>query len=305
MGVAFLCPGQGSQAPGAGQPWRGHLVWALVDEVAEASGVDVARLLCEADESELVDTANAQLATFTTSLLVAGALRSAGVVPLHTAGHSLGEYTALAIAGVIGVAEGARLVAARGAAMRSAAEANPGTMAAIIGLDADVVRTTCAAVGGDVWLANDNSPGQCVIAGSAEGVAAAAEALRAAGSRAPMPLKVAGAFHTPYMAPAQAALDAALADVEFASSDVAVWANVDAARHDDPAEWAGLLSAQLCSPVRWREQVAAMAAAGVDTVVEVGSGAVLTGMVKRIAPEVGRRTVSDPDGLEALVAALA
>ena len=304
MGVAFLCPGQGSQAPGAGQPWRGHTAWGLVDEVAEASGVDVARLLCEADGPELVDTANAQLATFTTSLLVADALRSAGVVPVHTAGHSLGEYTALAIAGVIGVAEGARLVAARGAAMRAAAEANPGTMAAIIGLEADVVRATCAEVEGDVWLANDNSPRQCVIAGSAEGVAAAAEALRAAGSRAPMPLKVAGAFHTPYMAPAQEALDAALGEVDFAPSEVAVWANVDADRHDDPAEWAGLLSAQLCSPVRWREQEAAMAAAGVDTVVEVGSGAVLTGMVKRIAPEVDRHTISDPDGIEALAAAL-
>src|SRR5690606_640833 len=148
-------------------------------------------------------TAHAQLATFTTSLLVADALRAVGIVPMHTAGHSLGEYTALAIAGVIGVAEGARLVAARGAALRTAATANPGTMAAIIGLGADLVRDTCADVDGDVWLANDNSPGQCVIAGSAEGVAAAAEALRAAGSRAPMPLKVAGAFHTPYMASAQ------------------------------------------------------------------------------------------------------
>jgi [acyl-carrier-protein] S-malonyltransferase len=199
----------------------------------------------------------------------------------------------------------AALVAARGQAMRDAATANVGTMAAIIGLDVDDVVAVCEQVDGQVWVANDNAPGQVVIAGSEAGIEAAGALAKERGARRPMPLKVAGAFHTPYMEPAQAALDAAIAATDLRVGTATAWANVDAASHADPADWPGLLSAQLCSPVRWRAEVEAMAAAGVDTFVEVGPGTVLTGMVKRIAPDARRPSASTPDEVAAVAAQLA
>jgi [acyl-carrier-protein] S-malonyltransferase len=304
MTVAFLFPGQGSQAPHAGAPWTDTAQWSMVAAAADATGIDVAHLLVEAEADELVDTANAQLSTFVLSLVVAAALAEAGVTPAHVGGHSLGEYSALAAAGWVETVAAARLVAARGAAMREAATTNVGTMAAIIGLKVDDVVAVCDHVDGHVWVANDNAPGQVVIAGSSSAIEAAGELARQRGARRPMPLQVAGAFHTPYMAPAQEALDAALAAVTFEAGHATAWANVDAAAHAEPGVWPGLLSAQLCSPVRWRSEVAAMAAAGVDTFVEVGPGTVLTGMVKRIAPDARRLSAATPDEVASVAASL-
>jgi [acyl-carrier-protein] S-malonyltransferase len=232
--------------------------------------------------------------------VVAAALAEAGVIPAHVGGHSLGEYSALAAGGWVDPIAAAHLVAARGAAMREAATTNVGTMAAIIGLEVDDVVAVCDHVEGHVWVANDNAPGQVVIAASSSAIEAAGELARERGARRPMALNVAGAFHTPYMAPAQGALDEALATAPFESGRATAWANVDAAAHADPAEWADLLSAQLCSPVRWRGEVAAMAAAGVDTLVEVGPGAVLSGMVKRIVPNARRLSAATPDEVSAV-----
>ena len=296
MSLAFLFPGQGSQTPGSGTAWTDDPAWGLVAEASDATGVDVAALLLSADADELLDTAHAQLSTFVISLVAATAATQSGLVADHTAGHSLGEYTALVAAGVLDVADGARLVHRRGLAMRQAAEENPGTMAAIIGLDTAAVADAIRAIP-DVWVANDNAPGQVVIAGSAAGIEAAGDAARAAGARRPMPLAVAGAFHTPFMSPAQAELDDAVAATTFRPGTATVWANVDASPHAEPDAWPALLSGQLCSPVRWREEIAAMAAAGVDTFVECGPGTVLGGMVKRIVPDATRRSVSRPADL--------
>jgi [acyl-carrier-protein] S-malonyltransferase len=302
--TAFLHPGQGSQTPGAGQPWRDHSQWGLIDEMSAATGVDLAHLLLDADEAELRDTAHAQLSTYAISVLIARALAEGGIRPDVVAGHSLGEYTALATAGVLDPIGGARLVAARGAAMREAAAVRPGTMAAILGLEVAEVSAGCADSGGEVWVANDNAPGQVVIAGTVEAVEAAGELLRERGARRPMPLAVAGAFHTPLMAPAQEPLDRALEATVFADpGPVVVWSNVDAAEHREGSHWPTLLSSQLCQPVRWREQILGIAQSGVDRFIEVGPGTVLTGLVKRIAPETPRSSVATPDDLESLLTA--
>jgi [acyl-carrier-protein] S-malonyltransferase len=302
MSTAWVFPGQGSQAPASGVPWREHPAWELVTQASDATSVDVAHLLLDADEDELRDTANAQLSTFVISLVVARGAREADRSATHFAGHSLGEYTALVAAGAVSFEEGCRLVHARGIAMRGAATARPGTMAAIIGLEVGPVTDVCDAIGGDVWVANDNAPGQVVIAGGADAVGRAGELAKERGARRPMPLNVAGAFHTPLMAPAQEALDAAIHRTEVRSLgyDIELWANVDAAQHDDPANWPVLLSDQLTQPVRWREEVAAMAGHGVTTFVELGPGAVLSGMVKRIAPEASRASAATPDEVAAL-----
>jgi [acyl-carrier-protein] S-malonyltransferase len=180
-------------------------------------------------------------------------------------------------------------------------------MAAVIGLDDDGVESACMRAENAAWVANYNAPGQVVIAGSADGVAAASAVAKELGARRILPLPVGGAFHTPLMEPARARLRKALAEVTFHSLEVPVTANVDARVHSDAAEWPGLLSAQLCSPVRWRQTIDALAAtASASTAfVEVGPGAVLTGMVKRTAPDVTAVSLAGPDDLDTLVETLA
>jgi len=274
--------------------WRDTPSWSVVDEVSEASGRDVAGLLLDADAATLQQTRNAQVAAFALGLVVLDAARRAGWSWDVAAGHSLGEYTALVAAGVLSRADAARLVAARAEAMGAAADAAPGTMAAIVALDASTVAACCEKAGGGVWVANDNAPGQIVVAGTAEGVAAAGAAARAEGGKV-LPLAVGGAFHTPLMASAQADLDTALRAAPFGPAAIPVVANVDAVEHLDG--WEGLLSAQLCQPVRWRELTLRLAGLGVERVVELGPGAVLSGMIKRTAPELDRVTVAGPSDL--------
>ncbi len=301
MSMAFVFPGQGSQIPQIGIPWRTSPSWRIVDEVATTTGIDVGSLLCDASAEDLVDTAIAQLTTCAISLVVFDALTGAGVNPSHLGGHSLGEYTAVVAGGVLSLADGARLVQVRGEAMRSATLERQGAMAAIVGLDLDVVRECCEQVEGDVWVANDNGPGQVVVAGSPDAISALTEPVKAAGGRTPMLLKVAGAFHTPFMASAQEALDAAISECSFNAATIDTWSNVDAAKHISAAAWPTLLSTQLLSPVRWREQITTMAEAGVDHFVEVGPGKVLSGLIKRIAPDATRSSVATPDDLAALI----
>ena len=286
MPTALVFPGQASQRPGMGAPFRGTPGWALVEEASDAVGRDLGRLLVEADAEELRATREAQIATFLTSLL---ALRCLEVEPVVVAGHSLGEYTALVAAGVLSVTDGVRLVAERGEAMRAAAEAAPGTMAAVLGLEPDAVAEACASVEG-CWPANDNAPLHVVVSGSVDGVAAAEGPLKAAGARRVLPLPVGGAFHTPLMAPARPRLEAALAVASYAGPVVPVLSNVTAAPHDGAV--AARLSEQLTAPVRWRESVLAL---DVDEVVEVGPGGVLAGLVKRIRDDVAVRSVSTPE----------
>jgi [acyl-carrier-protein] S-malonyltransferase len=304
--LTFTFPGQGSQKPGMGEPWVDHPSWELVSDASEAAERDVARLLLQADKDELTQTRNAQLATFTLSLVVLDAIERLGLSPSACAGHSLGEYSALVASGAVSFEDGVRLVTERGEAMQAAAEDHPGTMAAVLGLEDDDVEAACVRAEADAWVANYNAPGQVVIAGSADGIAAAGRVAKELGAKRVMSLPVGGAFHSPLMEPARSRLRKALAEVTFHQLEVPVTANVDARSHG-AGDWPALLSAQLCSPVRWRQTVEALVAADPDSpaLVEVGPGAVLTGMVKRIAPDVRAVSVASPEDLDSLVESLA
>ena len=281
-----------------GAPWAATPSWAAVGLVSDVLGRDVAALLLDADADTLQATRNAQVASFALGLVILDAARAAGLTWAAAAGHSLGEYTALVAAGVLGPEDAARLVGERAEAMQTAADARPGTMAAVLGLDADAVQASCDAAGGEAWTANDNAPGQIVVAGTHAGVAAASADAKERGGKV-MALAVGGAFHTPLMAGAQERLDRALAAAPFADAAATVVANVDAAPHREAAAWAPLLAAQLCRPVRWREAVLALAGLGVTRVVELGPGGVLSGMVRRTVPDLGRLAVGTPDELAA------
>ncbi len=299
--LAFTFPGQGSQRPGMGLPWRDHESWELVDEANEIAGRDVGALLCDADADELKDTRNAQLTTFVSSLMVLDAVERLGIEPSFCAGHSLGEYTALTATGALGFDDGIRLVVERSAAMHDAGLEQPGTMAAVLGLDDDQVEVACRRADADVWVANFNAPGQVVIAGSPSGVDAAADHARQLGAKKVMPLQVSGAFHTPFMTAARERLRTALATANPRDTDVPVVSNVDALPHDQGADWASLLSAQLSSPVRWKHCLLTLAESGVTDFAELGPGAVLTGMAKRTVNDARTISVATPEDLDKLL----
>lgn len=303
--LAFMFPGQGSQRPGMGRPWVDHDSWELVGEASEVAGRDVAHLLLDADADELKDTRNAQLTTFVASLMVLDAVERLGVDASYVAGHSLGEYTALAATGALEFEEGVALVSERAEAMHDAGQANPGTMAAVLGLDDDQVDVACNLAALDVWVANYNAPGQVVIAGSPEGVEAASKHAKDLGAKKVMPLQVSGAFHTNYMAPARERLRAAIAAADIRDAEIPVVSNVDAAPHDRGAEWASLLSAQLASPVRWKHCLLKLASLGVTDFAELGPGGVLTGMAKRTVDGARTISVATPDDLDKFLAWMA
>ena len=302
--LAFTFPGQGSQKHGMGAPWVDHPSWEVVDAASEVAGRDLAALLVDADDDELKETRNAQLATFVTSLVALDAVERAGLAPAVCAGHSLGEYTALVATGVLSFDEGVKVVGERGDAMQSASEDQPGTMAAVIGLDDDDVDAALARADGDVWVANYNAPGQVVIAGTEAAVGAAGEAVKELGAKRFMPLPVGGAFHTPFMNPARDRLHKALADAGRRDAKVPVVANVDARPHTEASEWKDLLTAQLCSPVRWRQTLQQLADGGVTTLIEIGPGNVLTGLAKRTVRDLQRVSVSAPEDIDELLSSL-
>ena len=302
---AFTFPGQGSQRPGMGSPWVDHPSWEVVEEAAALSGRDLGRLLLDAGQEELTLTANAQLATFVLSLVVLDAVERVGIEPTMCAGHSLGEYTALVASGALAFEDGVRLVVERGEAMHHAAEDRPGTMAAVLGADDDTVEAACQRAEGEVWVANYNAPGQVVIAGTAESVAAASALAKELGAKKVMAMPVAGAFHTTLMSAARARLRKALADTTFNEPGIPVLANVDARVHADPAQWPGLLSSQLCSPVRWRQTLESLQELGASQVVELGPGGVLSGLARRTLTGTPAIAVQKPEDVDELVEVLA
>lgn len=290
-----------------GAPWRDHPSWSVVARMSDVVGRDMGALLLEPDPGTLRATRNAQLATYTLSMVALDAARRGPLAALAPqavaafAGHSLGEYTALAAAGALTPEQAAVLVQARGEAMQAAAEQHPGTMAAVIGLDLADVEAACGTLE-QVWVANDNAPGQVVVAGGHHGVGQAEPVMSARGAKRVIGLQVGGAFHSPLMASAQEALDDALTAATFTEPEHAVVANVDAAAHRDG--FAGLLSAQLCSRVRWRESLVTLAGLGASVFVELGPGTELSGMVKRTVTGAARANVAGPDDLDALAEAL-
>ncbi|MGC8837787.1 MAG: ACP S-malonyltransferase [Anaerolineae bacterium] len=298
--TAVLFPGQGSQRVGMGRSLYEASAAAreAFDEAEEALGFPLARLCFEGPEDELNDTANAQPALFVASFAAWRALEDlhGPLQPGWAAGHSLGEYTALAVAGCFSFAEGVRLVRLRGLAMKTAGEDPPGGMAAVLRLEDEAVEALCreaaAATGGVVQVANYNCPGQVVISGDRPTVERASELARERGGRV-VPLRVSVATHSPYMQRAVEALREALASVDLRPPRIPVVGNVQAKPLETATEVRQELLAQLTAPVRWTQTVRYLEAQGVSAFVEVGPGNVLTGLVRRIAPQAAVRTVGE------------
>lgn len=284
---AFVFPGQGAQFVGMGKDLYDNNATAreMFEKANDILGFRITDLMFEGTDEDLRQTKVTQPAIFLHSVILAKTLGEE-FKPDMTAGHSLGEFSALVAAGALNFEDGLRLVSARAMAMQEACEMKPSTMAAVLGLADDVVEKVCAEVPGIVVAANYNSPGQIVISGEIEAVKEAGEKLAAAGARRVLPLKVGGAFHSPCMEPARAKLAEAIENTEFKAPVCPVYQNVDALPHTDPAEIKGNLIAQLTAPVRWTQTVRNMVKDGATEFVELGPGKVLQGLVKKIEPSV-------------------
>ena len=305
MRYAVLFPGQGSQTVGMAADVFAARPDLLGDTADDVLGWSLATLCAEGPQEELTKTDKAQPALFATAYaLWEEFARHVAVPPAAAAGHSLGEYTALAAAGVFDYPTGLRLVAARGAAMAKAAEAERSGMAALLGADeetAERVAAACRDAGGRCHVANINAPGQVVVAGAAADIDWLVENGRDHGIRRVIPLDVAGAFHSPFMAAAAEDLSAALGGVEFGDPAFAVYANVSAAPVDDVA---ASLAAQLTGAVRFAASLEAMAAAGCEAFVHIGPGDVTAGMAKRTVKDAAVHVVGDLESAAAVAGTL-
>lgn len=284
---AIVFPGQGSQFPGMARDLfeQSPAARALLAQANDILGFSLTDIMFDGSDEDLRRTDVTQPAIFVHS--VAQFVARPELVPGMTAGHSLGEFSALVAAGALDFASALPLVARRAQAMQAACEEQPGTMAAILGLADEVVEQVCQEINasGDIVVAaNYNCPGQLVISGSVRGIERACEAMKAAGAKRALPLPVGGAFHSPLMQSAAAALAAAIEKTEFRPARCPVYQNVDGRPHTAPAEIKANLLAQLTAPVRWTQSVQHMAADGAADFVECGPGKVLQGLVKKIAP---------------------
>lgn len=283
---AFVFPGQGSQFVGMGKDLyeTSPLAKELFDKADEILGFKITDIMFAGTDEQLKETKVTQPAVFLHSVISALCLGD-DFAPAMVAGHSLGEFSALVVSGALGFEDGLRLVAARANAMQKACEANPGTMAAIIGLSDEKVEEICAEVsknGKLVIPANYNCPGQLVISGDVEAVNEACEKLKEAGAKRALLLKVGGAFHSPLMQPAKDELQKAIENTTISAPKCPVYQNVDAKPHTDAADIKANLIAQLTSPVRWTKSVQNMIADGADDFTECGPGKALQGMIGRI-----------------------
>ena len=306
--IAAVFPGQGSQKPGMGKELHDLRPESrdVFKKVQEATGVDIAKLCFDTDEETLRQTQNAQLVLYTTGVAAWACLNAhlQGVTKIDAfAGHSVGEYAALCAAGILSVEEGAKLVQRRGDIMAAAGEKQPGTMAAVLGLERDQIEAALKSVDGVVVVANDNCPGQLVVSGEVEAVGKAGDALTAAGAKRVLPLNVSGAFHSPLMESSAVEMRKALDAATF-SAGGRVFSNVTSQPVVQTGVWPDLLERQLKSPVRWTESVQNMVNEGVKVFIECGSGDVLTGLLKRIEREAKGLKVNDLESLEAAVAAV-
>ena len=305
--AAFLFPGQGSQAVGMGKALAEAFpeARAVFQSADDALGEPLSRLCFEGPESELVLTRNTQPAILTMSIAAHAVWAARGGTAAFVAGHSLGEYSALVAAGALSLGDAVRAVRARGTFMQEAVPAGTGAMAAVLGLDAEVVARVCAEVAGSevVSPANYNSPEQTVIAGHTSAVERASAKLKEAGAKRVVPLAVSAPFHCALMEPVKPRLAEVLARCSISVPRVPVVTNVEAAPNADVSRVVPTLLAQVSAPVRWVESVRALAAAGVTRVVELGPGKVLGGLVKRISKDIEVLNVEDPASLEKALAA--
>jgi [acyl-carrier-protein] S-malonyltransferase len=312
---AMVFPGQGSQAVGMGCELASAFPAArrLFDEVDEALSQPLSRLMFAGPDSELTLTENAQPALMAASLAVIRVLEAEAGFELgrdvaYVAGHSLGEYSALAASGALGVGDAARLLRLRGRAMQRAVPVGEGAMAALIGFDAAAAHAVAAEAtrpGLDhdeiCAVANDNAPGQVVLSGHRGAVERAIAIARERGARRAIMLAVSAPFHSPLLAPAAAAMAEALAGINLRRPVVPLVANVSAEAVDDPAAIRRLLAMQVTAMVRWRESVQFLARCGVAEIIEIGAGQVLAGLAKRIAPSLAARSVGTPAAVRALL----
>ncbi len=298
MSIAVVFPGQGSQAPGAGIPWRDHPAWTLVHEAEAATGLPLAHLLLDADAEELRPTRASQLSVLVSSLVAWRALEPTldpGEV-VAVAGHSLGQITALLASEAVTLGDGLRLAVARADATAAAQRSNPGAMLALLGATEEQALAACDAAPGRAWVANLNGAGQVVVGGEPDVLPLVADAAIEAGVRRVQTLPVDGAFHTPLMQPAADALAPVLADTPFTPPRLPIVTN-DGSLVTDASGWPERLASHLVRPVRWGEVVEHLGAMGADTIIEAGPGTTLTGLTKRIAPDIRALSVSSPDQL--------
>ena len=305
--IAFVFPGQGAQAIGMGRDLAEQFPSAaeVLETADSALGFSLSQLCFKGPEEALKDTSNAQPAIVAVSIAAYEAFRAAGGPRADMmAGHSLGEYSALAAAGAMDAETGIRLVRKRGELMAEAGRKRGGAMAAVLGLDNEVLFRLCGEDAGTVVVANLNSPGQAVFSGEADAVERVGAAAKGAGAKRVVPLPVSGAFHSPLVQEAAEAMAGVLAEAPLSAPSVPVYANVTARPVDDANALKDLLTEQIVSQVRWEETVRNMIADGARTFVELGPGKVLSNLIRRIDPSVAVYNVEDSASLEKTLAAL-
>jgi [acyl-carrier-protein] S-malonyltransferase len=280
-----------------GSEWRDHPSWVVIEQAEAALGEPLAHLVTDAPAEALARTREAQLAVLLTSLVVWSALEPLPGTPLAFAGHSLGQVTALIAAGVLPLESGVRFAARRAELTQAAADAHPGRMAALLGATTEQAADACTAAPDACWVANDNAPGQVVIAGTPDGVAAGSARAQEIGVRRVTALNVGGAFHTPLMDDATAGLRSEVADLAFATPSAPVVSNDDASAYADGDGWRDRLPRHVSVPVRWRSTMDTLVALGADTFLEVGHGSMLAALAKRGAPSVSVRNIAVPEDI--------
>lgn len=292
MPVGVMFPGQGAQRAGLGEDWQDDEVWAVVERAERALGRDLSPLLLDPDAT-LHRTEDAQLAVLVSSLMAWEKVGRSIGTPVAFAGHSLGQITALMATGALPFDDGIRLAARRARHTQQAADRREGRMVALLGATPEQADAVCAAAPGSCWVANDNAPGQVVVAGTPEGVDSAVDAAPAAGVRRTTRLQVGGAFHTPLMEEARVAFAGDLESAPLAASSTPVVSNGDAQAYKDGVGWRRRLADHLVHPVRWRQSVETMVRMGATELVEVGPGTTLAGLARRIVPGISVRSTDD------------
>jgi [acyl-carrier-protein] S-malonyltransferase len=303
--VAIVFPGQGTQSPAMGAPWKGQPAWTVVERAESALGEPVAPLLLDAGAEDLARTRNSQLSVLLTSLMAWDALgprlaATPDVEVVAFAGHSLGQVTALVAAGTLSLDDGIRFAVRRAELTQAAADAHPGSMAALLGATEEQALDACTAAPDGCWLANDNAPGQIVLAGTPEGLEAALARAKELGVRRAMPLPVGGAFHTPLMTDAVAGLEDVLRDLALNEPIAPIVSNEDATAYVDAEGWRERLAQHVIRPVRWRGSMETLASLGATDFFEVGHGSMIAGVAKRTVPDVTVHSIATPEAVDTL-----